>query len=580
MGSSCKPSSKEKVIYLDGREIKKIWRKDEFFHYIPKGGKGEPVDINEIDDPATIKALYLDKNKLRKVGKDDNFFSDFRNLLRIDLRNNRMSVFPSSLLALDCTQTAHLCSLTALNLSRNYIEKLPDEINHLYTLETLRLRENKIETLPKLHNLTRLRILDLHHNPLSKIEGHSDHLLHLENLEELDVSSSLLKELPMLLDTDDAGKFKGSRKLKKLDCGHTQLNIFPAWLKYMKSLERMVFSYTYVDYIPQFFLTWKQGQIEVKKLKSQEVYMHESVMNRFQKEVDVNVNPVLQEHLKWCEKQYYKGGIIMSDVYRKLDCQEGIIHFAKRNQRLEREIEDTRDALEKQSRKLDEISEQLKKESSELRNVQSLLSNVRKQKDDLKQQQEKSNQELEKMKNERTQQCRQIYLKKQDNNKQRRKITVLKERLSDFQINLDCKEELLNDQILMCKRLREENERLSKENDRINAQNLEISERNQVLLKSNSDLCREHNSQIDQLDARRSEDISQKLSALENQLLEVQKQQRTGNSDSHMTYNIGQVVVDQSVKRGHNIVMNIEEEDVEDALEDLQKLEAVKSIFQ
>eukprot|EP01035_Chromulina_nebulosa_P036322 gene36322-48921_t len=86
------------------------------------------------------------------------------------------------------TGVLSLVYLQSLDLSRNSITTIPDDITSLYALEVLNLQQNKLEKLPAtMNNLKYLRKLDLSYNKLSSV---CDELEGMPRLEEVNFSGN------------------------------------------------------------------------------------------------------------------------------------------------------------------------------------------------------------------------------------------------------------------------------------------------------------------------------------------------------------------------------------------------------
>jgi len=70
-------------------------------------------------------------------------------------------------------------------LSGNKILRLPDNIDQLKHLGVLRVHSNLLQNIPKLSSLLKLRVLDLAHNQLDRVDLNS---LIPPNLKFLDLS--------------------------------------------------------------------------------------------------------------------------------------------------------------------------------------------------------------------------------------------------------------------------------------------------------------------------------------------------------------------------------------------------------
>ncbi|XP_028324431.1 leucine-rich repeat-containing protein 18 [Gouania willdenowi] len=122
-----------------------------------------PICLLNLTD---IEELDLSRNLIEKL--PDNF-GDFSSLKKLDLHSNKLESLPESI--------GNLMSLTHLNLSNNRLtsEGLPSSLGSLLNLKTLNLGLNQLDMLP------------------SSLEA-------LENLEELALFDNLFDKLPEFLE--------------------------------------------------------------------------------------------------------------------------------------------------------------------------------------------------------------------------------------------------------------------------------------------------------------------------------------------------------------------------------------------
>ena len=100
----------------------------------------------------------------------------FTDLKVLNLRNNKLTIFPSEL-------CAALYELEELNLSQNEITYIPENISSLSNLRKLSLSKNKIVELPMgIYNCPALQELRADYNLLTNISGHIGDLTLLHTL--------------------------------------------------------------------------------------------------------------------------------------------------------------------------------------------------------------------------------------------------------------------------------------------------------------------------------------------------------------------------------------------------------------
>jgi len=231
------------------------------------------------------------------------FFEYLDALTTLDLRLNKLTTLPPSLVQLSRLKTLNLCnnnlrylpeffsnlrSLSHLNLSYNDIRYLPRNFGKLNTLYSIDLNHNQLLQLPpSFKQLQNLRYLNLHGNKLEKIpnvlfklrdltqlevglneliqiqtaitdcsslrklclggnEINQDSLgniLRLKNLNELDLYDNKLREIPDKIDKQN--------HFEILSLHNNQLNSLPKSFKYLDSLESIDLSWNNFKTIPE-----------------------------------------------------------------------------------------------------------------------------------------------------------------------------------------------------------------------------------------------------------------------------------------------------------------------------------------
>jgi Leucine-rich repeat (LRR) protein len=155
-------------------------------------------------------------------------------------------------------------NLRVLDLSRNSIEQLPNEISALHILEELHLRENRLTTLPwELGGLVLLSLLDLGQNKLSELPGVVGTLSQLQGLmldknglaklpnaigdlprlERLAFESNRLAQLPPSL--------VNLTSLTLLDASNNSLNQLPHRLGNLAGLEELLLQDNELQQLPE-----------------------------------------------------------------------------------------------------------------------------------------------------------------------------------------------------------------------------------------------------------------------------------------------------------------------------------------
>jgi Leucine-rich repeat (LRR) protein len=135
------------------------------------------------EDLTIIQFLNLAKNKIRIIDQD---LSCLGNLRVLNLNDNEVS---------EVVRLGSLPELEELLLERNKLEKA-DQIAQmdLPALEKLNLAYNNLKEVANLDRFKNLSVLDLQHNALQSIVG----VENLEKLQELKVEFNNLTDIPFL----------------------------------------------------------------------------------------------------------------------------------------------------------------------------------------------------------------------------------------------------------------------------------------------------------------------------------------------------------------------------------------------
>lgn len=146
-----------------------------------------------------------------------------------------------------------------LNLSRQNLTELPEDLSELPTLKRLYANENKIVDLnQRLDNLAELIELDLSYNELSALP---DGLAKAKNLELLHLSHNKLVEFPKVL--------LQLQQLRHLDLRENKLTALPKEIGGLKNLEVIYLagnSFTkeqrveYRAWLPKTKIVWSDGK--------------------------------------------------------------------------------------------------------------------------------------------------------------------------------------------------------------------------------------------------------------------------------------------------------------------------------
>ncbi|MFX0186349.1 MAG: leucine-rich repeat domain-containing protein [Candidatus Hodarchaeota archaeon] len=149
------------------------------------------------------------------------FINIFKYLKKLELRDNRIAIFPDSIVNLN--------SLKYLDLSHNIIDKLPESVSNLKSLEYLNLRYNNLSEIPNsIGSLNLLKTLDLKHNKLTTLPKS---ISKLKSLEILNLHGNQFNTIPTSL--------KGLSSLKILKLGLNSLKYIPDWIKNLGFLKKL-----------------------------------------------------------------------------------------------------------------------------------------------------------------------------------------------------------------------------------------------------------------------------------------------------------------------------------------------------
>lgn len=136
------------------------------------------------DTAAKTGVLQISDRKLKEIPLEVLNLED--NLRNLDLSKNKISCIPD-----DINRLKHL---KQLNMSVNNVGILPESMGTLKKLEVLNLSNNLISSLPQcLTNLNNLKQIYLSHN---KIKEFPTQLLCLNNLEVVDLSNNKITRIP------------------------------------------------------------------------------------------------------------------------------------------------------------------------------------------------------------------------------------------------------------------------------------------------------------------------------------------------------------------------------------------------
>ncbi|WP_026464292.1 leucine-rich repeat domain-containing protein [Adhaeribacter aquaticus] len=185
------------------------------------GLKEFPIIITKF---SAINTIYLMDNNLKSLPND---FKLLKNLVSIDLGNNKFKEIPNELIEiLGNLETLDISynnikeinfdfkpakKLRKLDLSGNRIKSLPSNFDSLDNLLFLELNDNELEFIDEdiFHNTNRIKFLSLQNNYLKTVPKS---IGELKNLTDLNLMNNCLEILP--------SEIGGLIKLKKLNLGN------------------------------------------------------------------------------------------------------------------------------------------------------------------------------------------------------------------------------------------------------------------------------------------------------------------------------------------------------------------------
>ncbi|KYR00058.1 Kelch repeat-containing protein [Tieghemostelium lacteum] len=171
----------------------------------------------------SLRTISIEENNLSEISTEmaDFIGSRLPHLENVSLSNNRLVVIPPLYTWM---------KLKTLNISNNYLTKLPIDIFQIPTLEVLRASNNQIDDngIPKVITSTKLRSLDLRKNLLQTIpEG----IINLVELQVLTLQENQIQEL-----TPDIQKLTA---LTELNLNSNQISLLPSQLLLLTNLKKL-----------------------------------------------------------------------------------------------------------------------------------------------------------------------------------------------------------------------------------------------------------------------------------------------------------------------------------------------------
>lgn len=225
---------------------------------------------------AHIKYLDLSRNMIRVIPEE---IALLKGLEYLEVSNNQLSQLPESI--------GLLYNLKYIDVHQNNLEYLPDSIGCLAELKELNIRNNELKELPAslglLHNL-----LDIYAGN-NQLENIPEELFNLQSLEVLDISKNKIEELP-----SDIGALQ---KLVLLDVSGCQLSNLPIQLLKCVSLSHLRANNNHISELPdQLGAIQSLTSLEIKNNKLR--YLPASLANRWFNTIKVSGNPMYRSTRK------------------------------------------------------------------------------------------------------------------------------------------------------------------------------------------------------------------------------------------------------------------------------------------
>ena len=137
------------------------------------GAKEIPDTVFSMCKVLQKEVLLLHDNNIKELKGED--FEDLSELRVLDLHKNLISHLPEEI--------RFLTSLQVLNMSHNSLKSIPKGIERLQSLQTLDLQGNKLKALPdEIGKMKSLRTLNVSHNNVTKLPVSLANVRTLENL--------------------------------------------------------------------------------------------------------------------------------------------------------------------------------------------------------------------------------------------------------------------------------------------------------------------------------------------------------------------------------------------------------------
>jgi Leucine-rich repeat (LRR) protein len=176
----------------------------------------------------TMKSIIKIDFSYNDLSNLENWKFDKSKLKILILENCRLKKFPRFVKGLK--------NLVNLSIKNNFLRKIPDCVNELTNIKTLNYENNYLTNIPVINNLNVLECLNLNKNKISNI---TNDLINCQNLEQLGLSSNKIEEYPK--------KLNKLEKLRRLELENSNLKIIPEFIKDLKKLEVLNISHNEIS---------------------------------------------------------------------------------------------------------------------------------------------------------------------------------------------------------------------------------------------------------------------------------------------------------------------------------------------
>ncbi|KAM5137384.1 leucine-rich repeat-containing protein 69 [Callospermophilus lateralis] len=191
----------------------------------------ERLLIRAIKGHGQTQIVTLNGKKIRKMPSTLELLPDLKNLC---LQNNLISKV--------CPEISTLTQLKILNLGNNLLEEVPEEMKYLTSLKKLHLFGNKICRFASgaCDGLQNLILLNLNRNQLTWLP---QEVSKLKSLTHLSLNCNQLVSIPTELCL--------LKNLRELQLNYNELSCIPEEIKFLKKLRKFLLVRNYIEVLPE-----------------------------------------------------------------------------------------------------------------------------------------------------------------------------------------------------------------------------------------------------------------------------------------------------------------------------------------